>query len=284
MCDDAKAKTLMADSSDAVPLKASRRLLLGASLLLSPLAVAACAGASGVAGSRPPPLPAGLREGEQRPWLLPDTAGPGADDPSTAPYPRMQMAIPAGYASSTQPWPLLIFLHGAGERGADIEDVKRGGPPMLLDQGVPFPMIVCSPQADLATRWQPARLHALVAALSQRFAVDPRRVTATGLSLGGMGVWRWACEYPGDLAAIAPVCGFGDPAMVQAMRHVPVRAYHGDQDPLVPLARQQACIAELRRQGGTASLTIYKGVGHDSWTPAYEDPGLMPWLLAQAQA
>lgn len=256
-----------------------RRWLCASLLSLSlPLGGAACAGRA--VGPRPPPLPAGLREAEQRPWLL--APAPGADA-LALPYPRMQMAIPAGYASSTQPWPLLVFLHGAGERGFDISDVKRGGPPLLADRGVAFPMIVCSPQTDPDTRWQPARLHALVAALRERFAIDPRRVVATGLSLGGSGVWRWACAFPDELAAIAPICGACEPADVRTMLRVPVRAYHGELDPLVPLARQQACVAELQRQGGQASLTVYEGVGHDAWTRAYQDPELLPWLLRQVR-
>ena len=261
----------------------SRRRLLSASLLLTPLGLTACA--HPVASAPPMPLPDGLRAGEQHPFHLvdPNVAADAAGIANTAPYPRMQMAIPAGYGDGARPWPLLVFLHGAGERGSDIEDVKRGGPPMLADRGVAYPMLVCSPQVDPGMRWQPARLHALVAALRQRFAIDERRVTATGLSLGGSGVWRWACDYPQDLAAIAPVCGWVDPAAVAAMRRVPVRGYHGELDPLVPLARQQASIDELRRQGGSASFKVYAGVGHDAWTAAYEDPALVPWLLAQVR-
>jgi predicted peptidase len=150
---------------------------------------------------------------------------------------------------------------------------------MLAARGRPYPMVVCSPQVDPQNRWEPERLHRLVAELEQRFAIDRKRVYATGLSMGGGGCWRWACAYPSDLAAIVPVCGGGDPSAVHAMLRVPVRAYHGDDDPFVPLLRQQVCVDELNRLGGKASLTIYKGVGHDSWTPAYEDPGLVPWLL-----
>jgi predicted peptidase len=254
-----------------------RRRLLGASVIWSPVGLIACATAS-----PPRSLPPGLREGTQQAWHLPASAVRTPIDDT--PYDRLQIAVPAGYSTSTRPWPLLVFLHGAGERGLDVDDVKRGGPPLRIEQGAAYPMIVCSPQTDPGTRWQPRRLHALVAALQARFAIDPRRVLATGLSLGGSGVWRWACEFPDDLAAIAPVCGFGDPAAVPAMRRVAVRAYHGELDPLVPLARQQACIAEMKRVGGSAELTVYPGVGHDSWTAAYEDPGLVRWLLAQSRA
>ena len=93
----------------------------------------------------------------------------------------------------------------------------------------------------------------------------------------------WATAFPGDLAAIAPVCGFGDPDDVCRAQHVPVRAYHGEADTVVPLAGQQACVDALRACGGTVEFITYPGVGHDAWNPAYDDPKLMPWLLAQVR-
>ena len=180
-------------------------------------------------------------------------------------------------------WPLLIFLHGSGERGTDLEKVKMHGPPMWAARGTAYPLILASPQLEEGARWDPERLHRLQQALQGRLHVDRRRSLATGLSLGGHGVWDWASAYPRDLAAIAPVCGFGDPVSVEAMREVPVRAYHGATDSDVPLARQQACVDALQAAGGRASLTIYPGVGHDSWTPAYQDPDPLPRLLAQRQ-
>jgi predicted peptidase len=151
-------------------------------------------------------------------------------------------------------------------------------------QGAAYPFILISPQLEAGARWDAERLHKLLVALQARLHADPRRCIGTGLSMGGFGMWQWATAYPRDLAAIAPVCGFGDPAKVAAMRSVPVRAYHGDQDPVVPLAPHAACVEALRAAGGTATLTVYPGVGHDSWTPAYNDPELIPWLLAQKQA
>ncbi len=94
-------------------------------------------------------------------------------------------------------------------------------------------------------------------------------------------MWAWAAAYPGDLAAIAPVCGYGNPAAVCRARTVPVRAYHGAADTVVPLAAQQACVDALRACGGTVEFKVYPGVGHDAWNPAYEDPELVPWLMRQ---
>lgn len=231
-------------------------------LLTTPALLSACA-------ALPPVPPAGLAAGEQRPWQL---AGE-----------RMWVALPREYTERRGRWPLLVFLHGSGERGTDLEKVKVHGPPKLVAAGAAWPCILVSPQLEEHQRWDPERLHRLLGALQARLNIDPRRCVGTGLSMGGFGMWQWATAYPRDLAAIAPVCGFGDPARVAAMRDVPVRAYHGDQDPVVPLAPHVACVEALRAAGGKAALTVYPGVGHDSWTPAYNDPELLPWLLAQRQ-
>lgn len=231
-------------------------------LLSTPAMLGACA-------ALPPTVPDGLAAGEQRPWQISGE--------------RCWVWLPPGYAQRRERWPLVVFLHGSGERGTDLEKVKVHGPPKLIAQGASWPCITVSPQLEDGARWNPERLHRLLQALQDRLHVDRQRCTATGLSLGGHGVWHWATAYPGDLAAIAPVCGYGDPARVAALRRVPVRAYHGDQDRVVLLAPHQACIDALRAAGGVASLTVYPGVGHDAWTPAYNDPGLLPWLLAQKQ-
>lgn len=234
----------------------SRRQLL----MTSPALLSACA-------APPPATPEGLAPGQQRAWQLEGE--------------RLWVWLPPEYAQRSEPWPLLIFLHGSGERGTDLERVKVHGPPKLVAAGAAYPLVLASPQLEEGAHWEPARLHRLLRALQARLHVDRERSLATGLSLGGHGVWNWASSYPRDLAAIAPVCGFGDPAAVASMHDVPVRAYHGDADPVVPLARQQACVDALLAAGGRATLTVYPGVGHDSWTPAYQDPELLPWLLAQ---
>ncbi|MBW8847285.1 MAG: dienelactone hydrolase family protein [Burkholderiales bacterium] len=236
----------------------SRRQLL----MTSPALLSACAGLA-------PSVPDGLAAGDQRPWQLEGE--------------RMWVWLPREYTTRSERWPLLVFLHGSGERGSALDKVKLHGPPMWAARGANYPLVLVSPQLEEGARWEPERLHRLLQALQSRLNVDRKRSLATGLSLGGHGVWNWASAYPRDLAAIAPVCGFGDPVAVEAMREVPVRAYHGEVDPVVPLARQQACVDALRAAGGRATLTIYPGVGHDSWVPAYQDPDLLPWLLAQKQ-
>lgn len=194
---------------------------------------------------------------------------------------RSWLYLPPGYAAGTQAWPLVVFLHGSGERGTDLAAVKVHGPPRHVEQGVDYPFVLCSPQLEAGRGWKPDDLHLLISALQTRLRIDATRICGTGLSLGGHGVWAWAAAYPRDLAAIAPVCGFGDPAAVCRARTVPVRAYHGAADTVVPLAAQQACVDALRACGGTVEFKVYPGVGHDAWNPAYEDPELVPWMMRQ---
>jgi len=232
--------------------------------LASPLLMTACA------TPRPEPLPEGQHARS--------FDGPGLTEPL-----RTWLHLPRGYATSARPWPLVVFLHGSGERGADLDRVKAHGPPKLAARGTDYPFILVSPQLAEGRRWAAQELHALLAALQSVLRVDATRVTATGLSLGGHGVWEWATAYPQDLAGIAPVCGFGEPEDVCRMKAVPVRAYHGAADTVVPLAEQRACVEALRACGGTADLIVFPGVGHDAWNPAYDDPSLVPWLMARVR-
>lgn len=194
---------------------------------------------------------------------------------------RFWLHLPKGYRADGAAWPLVVFLHGSGERGADLDLVKVHGPPKQVEQGQDLPFVLVSPQLDADRRfWDPLELHTLRAALLAQLHVDPQRVTVTGLSLGGHGAWHWAARFPDTLAAIAPVCGFGRPADACALKQVPVRAYHGAVDSVVPLRAQQAMVDAHRACGGRVDFIVYPGVDHNSWDPAYADPALVPWLLA----
>jgi len=194
---------------------------------------------------------------------------------------RLWLHLPPGYLGGRERWPLLVFLHGSGERGESLDAVKVHGPPKLVAAGADYPCILASPLLEADGDWTPDRLHALLGVLQARLRVDPDRVLATGLSRGGRGVWNWAAAYPRDLAAMAPVCGFGAAAGVCRASPVPVRAYHGEADTVVSAAGHRAHIEAFRACGGRADFTLYPGVGHDAWTPAYADPELLPWLLRQ---
>ena len=185
-------------------------------------------------------------------------------------------------------WPLILFLHGAGERGDDLEIVKRHGVPKLVEADSSFPFVAVSPQCPTGGRWHLylKTLGALLDDVTARYAVDPSRIYLTGLSMGGYGTWHLAARYPDRFAAIAPVCGgglasAGFPDKARALRGVPVWAFHGALDTTVPVAESRRLVDALRAAGGDARLTIYPDAGHDSWTPTYADPALYDWLLAQ---
>lgn len=178
-------------------------------------------------------------------------------------------------------WPLMLFLHGAGERGDDLELVKKHGPPKLIAAGKDFPFIVVSPQCPKGRWWEPMELVALLDEIGGKYKVDPDRIYVTGLSMGGFGSWRLAAYAPERLAAIAPICGGGETYWTKEFAHLPVWVFHGAKDTGVPLERSQAMVDALKKSGGDPKFTIYPDAGHDSWTAAYDDPELYKWLLAQ---
>jgi predicted peptidase len=176
-------------------------------------------------------------------------------------------------------WPLLLFLHGSGERGDDLELVKVHGPPKLIAAGHEFPMIVVSPQCPESQRWQAVTLSALLDDVVEKHRVDEDRIYVTGLSMGGFGTWALAAYSPGRFAAIAPICGGAETFWAKEMTNVPVWVFHGDQDEAVPVERTLQMVEALREKGAEPRMTIYPGVEHDSWTQTYENPELYEWLL-----
>jgi predicted peptidase len=189
--------------------------------------------------------------------------------------------VPTDYASRDK-WPLMIFLHGYGERGDDLELIKKHGLPKLIEAGQEFPFIIASPQCPDTTVWpeQVDELHALVEALTAEHKVDPNRVYLTGLSMGGYGTWYLASRYPQTFAAIAAICGGGGWWMTDALKNLPIWVFHGDEDPLVPLIESEIMVNRIKEAGGDVTFTVYPGVAHDSWTETYENPELYKWLLS----
>ena len=141
---------------------------------------------------------------------------------------------------------------------------------------------MASPQArNHFEAFGPATLNAMLDDLLEQLPVDPDRVYLTGLSMGGIWTYGWAIQHPERFAAIAPVCGLWDPADACRLKDVPVWAFHGAQDPVVPLEGDQGMIDAIKACGGDARLTVYLYTGHDSWNQAYADPELYTWLLQQ---
>jgi predicted peptidase len=213
-----------------------------------------------------------------------------ADEPGTQQAARLEVAVqvqlsyllylPKDYQKQ-ESWPLLLFLHGSGERGDDLELVKKHGPPKLIAAGQDFPFIVVSPQCPQDRRWEPIELVALLDDLEGKYKVDSDRIYVTGLSMGGFGTWELAAFAPHRLAAVVPICGGGEKYWARQFAHLPVWAFHGAKDTGVPLERSQLMVDELTKRGGQPKLTIYPEAGHDSWTETYDNPELYKWLLEQ---
>lgn len=188
--------------------------------------------------------------------------------------------LPSGYETSRQKWPLVLFLHGAGESGTELAKVKMHGPPKLVEAGREFPFILVSPQCS-SRGWNADSLNALLDDLVQTYRVDKDRVYVTGLSMGGYGTWSLAAAHPEKFAAIAPVCGGGNPKDAAKLARLPIWVFHGAKDPTVPLQRSEEMVQAINAAGGNPKFTIYPEAGHDSWTETYNNPEFYTWLLAQ---
>lgn len=217
-----------------------------------------------------------------KPWTLAEGQHPQAFEKQVtiALGMRFLLYLPKGYdRQDGRKWPLIVFLHGSGERGDDIEKVKVHGPPKLIAAGQDFPFIIVSPQAPRNTVWNSETLNILLDELVERLPVDVERIYLTGLSLGGYATWSTAAARPERFAAIAPVCGAGDVQTACRLKGLPIWAFHGEQDTVVSLKEDQNMVDAVRACGGDVKFTVYPGVGHDSWTETYANPALYQWFL-----
>jgi predicted peptidase len=197
--------------------------------------------------------------------------------------------LPDGYKEDRKKqWPLMLFLHGAGERGKDLAKVTVHGPPKLVKESADFPFILVSPQCRAGESWSDEALLGLLDAVMKKHRVDPTRVYLTGLSMGGYGTWSLGLKYPERFAAIAPICGGGDflPVLLPgqgkqaALKRLPVWAFHGAKDMLVPLSESERMVNALKKAGNqNVKLTVYPEAEHDSWTETYQNQELYDWML-----
>jgi len=200
--------------------------------------------------------------------------------------------LPEGYAAgSAKRWPLILFLHGAGERGTNVWNVAKHGPPKLDTSATNFPFIVVSPQCPDGKLWSNDLLLALLDEITQKYAVDTHRVYLTGLSMGGFGTWNLGLSYPEHFAAMAPICGGGElitPLLTLVynnehtpfLKTLPIWAFHGGKDPVVPVQESERLVDYLKAHGvPDVKLTIYPEAQHDCWTQTYANPELFRWFL-----
>jgi predicted peptidase len=194
--------------------------------------------------------------------------------------------VPHSYDGS-KPVPVILFLHGAGEtKGGKMMPVEQGIAPHIQGRREKaFPAIVVIPQAE--TRgWQAdgangKRAIAMLDAVMKEYKVDPDRQYLTGLSMGGFGTWSFAAAYPDRWAAIVPICGGGDPASAEKIKHIPCWVWQGDKDGAVNAKRSREMVEALKKAGGSPRYTELEWIGHDSWDAAYATPDLYTWLFQQ---
>lgn len=197
-------------------------------------------------------------------------------------YP-FNLFVPRGYDTDARArWPLMIFLHGSGERGVDLAQVTKWGPPHVVAAHPGTPMLIASPQLEPDGDWDVAKLDRLLADIRKRYRVDGARIYLTGLSLGGMATWRWALAHPDLFAAIAPVAKTPTDEACK-LKDLPIWAFHGDDDAAVPLRGDIDMVDAVRACRGAVKprLTVYPATDHFSWIPAYDDPALWRWLSEQ---
>jgi predicted peptidase len=217
---------------------------------------------------------------------------------------RYQIYVPADYPTKAK-WPVILFLHGAGERGTDgLRQTTVGLGPAIRQEPKRFPAIVVLPQAPLDSQWVGAPAEMALAALTQtlaEFQVDRDRVYMTGLSMGGHGAWYLAYRHPEMFAAIAPICGWvaelpgfrGSvpvvpqdsgppvPALARRLARKPIWIFHGEMDAVVPVSASREPAAALKALSADVRYTEYLGINHDSWDAAYASDEFTRWLFAQ---
>lgn len=215
---------------------------------------------------------------------------------------RYQVYVPANWTPRRK-WPVVLFLHGAGERGRDgLLQTEVGLGSAIRRNANRFPCVVVFPQCREGVWWSDPDMEAqAMRALEQsirEFNGDRSRIYLTGLSMGGYAVWRFAAKYPGKFAALVPICGGIRPpagihvpgldqpdnpyeSVARQVGRTPVWIFHGSEDPVVPVSESRRMVAALKSLGGDVRYTEYEGVGHNSWDRAYSEPELMPWMLSK---
>lgn len=220
---------------------------------------------------------------------------------------QYRVFAPKGWSKKKKKWPVLFFLHGAGERGDDnLAQTRVGIGPAILRQSETFPFVVVLPQCPRNRWWTEPDMQAMALnALDQtakEFNGDTNRTCLTGLSMGGYGSWLMAANNPKRFAALAIVCGGVRPpprlnlpeaalppdltddlygAVAAKVGKTPVWVFHGSADPAVPVTESRNMVAALKAAGGNVRYNEYEGVGHNSWDKAYAEAELFPWLFSQ---
>lgn len=206
--------------------------------------------------------------------------------------PEYLLYLPAGYEDSeesSEPWPILFFLHGAGHRGDSLNTIKKLAPlAQVVDGKRSFPFLVAAPQCPKDGRWRdPGTLEELMTFVREvvaKYNIDEKRVYLSGQSMGGTGTWALLHSNPDYFAAGIPICGGNKPEWGEALTDMPIWAFHGRLDEVVVPAYSIDIVNRIRESGGTqVKLTIYEDVKHQSWWRAFKEPELYEWMLGQSR-
>lgn len=194
--------------------------------------------------------------------------------------------LPKGYDGKKK-FPLVLFLHGAGERGEDLDVACRHGyMKHVRESGAEYPFIIVAPQCPNGKFWgcYTESLLAFLDDICATLAVDTDRVYLTGFSMGGTGTWMLSMAAPERFAAIAPICGSGIYWYGEALKNIPIMIYHGDCDDIVPIYNSIEMVSSVNKRGGNAQIKVLYGVMHNAWDAAYQGDELYAWLLSHKRA
>lgn len=186
--------------------------------------------------------------------------------------------------SAQKKYPLVISMHGAGERGADnLAQLKYPWTHMWSDSAIQakYPSFAVAPQLAAGADWDPPLLVALVRSLQKEFSLDSTRLYVMGLSMGGNATWRIITDNPLVFAAALPVCGWGTPSKASNLLKEKIWAFHGDADATIPVSQTRDMVNAIKALGGSLKYTEYPGVGHESWINAAKEPGVVDWVFSQ---
>ncbi len=191
------------------------------------------------------------------------------------------ISMPEGYSENGESSPLLLFLHGAGERGNDLNLVKKWGPPKILENGGKLPFVVVAPQCPPEQFWDIYLLKELLDEIIGTYNIDKSRIYLTGLSMGGFGSWSLGSMFPNYFAAMAPICGGGEPFLVaRSLKDMPLWVFHGKKDRAVPESASAILVEALKAKGSSVKYTVLPEGNHaDSWIYAYNEVNLWDWFL-----
>ena len=189
---------------------------------------------------------------------------------------------PGNYSPETK-YPLIVFLHGSGERGDDIEKVRRYGVPKCCEEKL-LPAFVLAPQCRTGRIWdsQTEKLYALISEIMEKYPIDADAVSVTGLSMGGFGVFQMITDYPHLFSAAAPLCGGSVSWRLNVVAHLPIRIYHGERGEDVDCFYSRDAYKKLKQfNAADASLIVYPDLGHNIWDYTYRETDLIDWLISQ---